>query len=789
MPYKLPPPDILEAAEAPAAPFLQISPAGGRALVVEYQMHPPIEVLSRPLHKLGGARIDPSLKGRERQITFTGLGLLTLDGGDSLRVKLPTGGSLGRVPVWSPNGARFAFTVDADDGIELWIGDPETGRVTRLGDLLINDALVPMRFSDDGQAFRWLPDGSLLVHLAVDQGPPPATPEVPSGPRVEDTAGKRSQMATFQDLLTTPLDEDLFEHFGTIQLAIVDPSSGRATEIGPRGIYTEAEPSPSGEYILVTELHRPFSYRVRYEHFSRTVKVWDRAGEIVAPIADLPVSDEIPRHGVHTGPRRAHWQENRPSSVVWAEALDGGDPTQPAEFRDRVMRLEIPSVEPEHLLDIKHRVVAWQWLEAVDEGLYTEWDRDRRWRSTHHIDLTAPEKAQKIIDISMNERYGDPGWPVTDVRPDGSRVVAQDRSRIFLAGQGQTPERALPFLRTLDLFTLDAEELFRCDDDFYESFVGFASPARDRIITRREAPTETTNYFLIEPGTGEREQITHFPDPHPQITGVDKRIVRYRREDGVELSAMLYLPPGYRPDNGERLPVLIWAYPLDYSDPDTAGQVMGSDRAFTRLRGATPLWMLMRGWAVLMDAKMPIIGDPETMNDTFIEQVVDAAKAAVDALDELGVADRERVAVSGHSYGGFMTASLMAHTDLFAAGVARSGAYNRSLTPFGFQTERRNYWEVPHIYQRVSPFTYAHQITAPLLLIHGEDDANSGTFPVQSERLFQAIQGNGGTARLVILPKEGHSYRARESVLHAIAETVEWLETHVGTSPLTKNKA
>lgn len=778
--YKLPPDDILAAADAPPTPFALLSPSRDRILFVEYQMHVPIEILARPFHKLAGARIDPALKGRQRLIRFTGFDIYALDRGENIRVELPEDRTLARFPSWAPDGSRFAFTADTDAGIELWVGEPETGRTERVGKILINDSLVPMQFFQRiPQPFDWLPSGSLVARLVAQQGEAPRPPAVPDGPRVEETAGKRSQMATFQDLLTTRLDEELFEYFATSQLAVVDPITGETTFVGNPGIYAEVEPSPSGEFLLVTELHGPFSYRVPYQYFSRTLAVWDLSGRAVARIANLPVADEVPRQGVPTGPRNPEWQQNRPSTVVWAEALDGGDPTLEAEFRDRVMRWHIPSGDAEQAFEVKHRLVALQWLESEDEGLYTERDRDRRWRTTYHIDFTSPDKRRPIIDISVNERYADPGWPVTWLRADGARLVVQDGSRIYLAGQGQTPERARPFLRTLDLFTLEVEEVFHCADDCYESSAGFASLQRDRILTRRESPTDPPNYFLVGVPSGGRMQITEFPDPHPQVTGVKKQMVRYKRGDGVDLSAMLYLPPGYDPQRDGRLPVLIWAYPLDYSDPQTAGQVTGTDMAFTRPSGASPLWMLMRGWAVLMDANMPIIGDPETMNDTYIEQVVDSAKAAVDVLVEMGVGDPARFAVSGHSYGGFMTANLLAHTDLFAAGIARSAAYNRSLTPFGFQTERRSYWEVSHIYQRVSPFNYAHQIAAPLLLIHGAEDNNSGTFPIQSERLFQAIQGNGGTARLVILPHESHAYLARESILHVIAETVEWLEAHV----------
>jgi dipeptidyl aminopeptidase/acylaminoacyl peptidase len=330
----------------------------------------------------------------------------------------------------------------------------------------------------------------------------------------------------------------------------------------------------------------------------------------------------------------------------------------------------------------------------------------------------------------------------------------------------------------MNLTTLRKERLFRCGDKGYEQFVSFAGASRGSILLRSESKTNPPNYVVLDVKSGKRKRVTDFPDTTPQVTRMSKELIRYSRKDGVALSGTLYLPPDYKP--GTRLPLLLWAYPLEYSDADTAGQVRGSSQTFTRLNGATPIFFALHGYAVLNDATMPVVGDPETVNNTYIEQITDSARAAIEKLDAMGVIDRKRVCVAGHSYGAFMTANLLAHSDLFAAGIARSGAYNRSLTPFGFQTERRSYWEATDLYTKISPFTYADRIKKPLLLIHGEADDNSGTFPIQSERLFEAIRGNGGTARLVLLPNEAHGYRARESILHTLAEMLDWADRYVG---------
>jgi dipeptidyl aminopeptidase/acylaminoacyl peptidase len=271
--------------------------------------------------------------------------------------------------------------------------------------------------------------------------------------------------------------------------------------------------------------------------------------------------------------------------------------------------------------------------------------------------------------------------------------------------------------------------------------------------------------------------LTDFKDPTPQIRGIKKQIVKYQRKDGVPLSATLYLPENYV--EGTRLPLLVWAYPLEFNDASTAGQVSANPSEFTRISGLSHLTLLTQGYAIMDDATMPVIGDPETMNDTFIEQIVDAAQAAIDKAVEMGVADGSRVGVGGHSYGAFMTANLLAHSNLFRAGIARSGAYNRTLTPFGFQSERRPLWEAKDVYANVSPFMYADKIKTPILFVHGENDNNPGTFPIQSQRMFQAVKGNGGTTRLVMLPYESHGYRARQSVLHTQFEMIQWLNRFV----------
>jgi dipeptidyl aminopeptidase/acylaminoacyl peptidase len=772
--YKLPPPEVVAMIDAAPAPEAELSPVGDAVLVVEAEAYPPITLLSEPVLRIGGIRVTPAINGRQRVRRFTGLSVQALARGSARRVALPDGSRIGW-PEWSYDGKRFAFERDLDDGIELWVGDTATATARAVGQVRLNDVL--------GEPFLWLSDGRrLLVRLVPGgRGKAPAAPRVPSGPVIEEVAGKLSQMPTFQDLIETPHDEDLFEYHGTSQLALVDTVSGQVTPLGEPGLVTNVETSPDGAHLLVSRVRRPFSRRVPYFYFPRTVEVWDLTGARVATIAELPVSDEVPRQGVPMGPRAVSWQPMTGSTVVWVEALDGGDPRRKAEHRDRVMSLAAPFREPRELHKLAHRFSGVDWTAKPGIALVSEFDRDRRWTTTWLVDLATPDRARKVFDLSAQDAYKDPGDPVLETRATGERVAVQDGDTIYLSGRGATESGDRPFLDAFDLRTLATKRLFRSGETSLERFVGFEKRLRRSILTRYESSTEPPNYFLVDLATNRRRQVTTYRDPVPGFAGVKKELVKYTRADGVPLSATLYLPPDYTP--GTRLPALVWAYPLEYSDAGTAGQVRGSAYAYPRLVGPSPIVFATRGYVVLMDATMPVVGDPETVNDTYVEQISADARAAVEFLDRRGVADPRRIVVAGHSYGAFMTVNLLAHTDLFAAGLARSGAYNRTLTPFGFQTERRSFWEARDLYMKVSPFTYANQINEPLLLIHGEADNNSGTFPVQSQRLFDAIRAHGGTARLVMLPHEAHGYRARESVLHTLAEMLEWADRYAKNRP------
>lgn len=771
-PYKLPPKEVIDIVNAPPPPRVSMSPTGEHILLADSEAMPSIAFMSQPLLRLAGTRILPKYNSRQVTAFVTGLTVKSVKDGSTRKIVLPEGAQLGSSR-WSSDGKWIAFTRYVDTGIELWVAEVETGEAKALTGPVINATV--------SSGFTWLPGSSQLLAYTImeKRGDPPKKPEIPAGPNIQESSGKFSKVWTYQDLLQTPYDEKLFKYYATSQIIEIDVVSGDSRKLAAPGVFLYADPSPDGKFLLVHEIKKPYSYSVPYRSFTHSLEIWDRDGNLIHILADLPVADEVPSRGVPTGPRSVEWRALKPATLVWVEALDDGNPEKDVPYRDIIMTLSAPfENKPGEVMKIKHRYAGISWLSIKGEALVTESDWKRRWRTTYLVNIDDPGKeAKKIFDLSTQDRYNDPGRPVSAVTRAGESILLQDKEWIYLSGSGASPRGDMPFLDKFNLKTMKKERLFQCSEGSYETFVDFVGESRKEIITRYESKTEPPNYYLVELKNKKRRALTDYKDPAPQLTGLKKQLIKYTREDGVELSGTLYLPPGYK--EGERLPCVIWAYPREYSDPKVAGQIRGSPHRFTFFRGTSQLFFVTQGYVLLDGAQMPVVGDPKTMNDTFVDQIVSSLKAAIDKMDSMGVIDPKRVGVGGHSYGAFMTANLLAHSDLLAAGIARSGAYNRTLTPFGFQSERRTLWEAPDIYFKVSPFMHAHKINEPILLIHGEADNNSGTFPIQSRRLFHALKGHGATVRLVMLPNESHGYSARESVLHVLAEMIEWFDEYV----------
>jgi len=782
--YQTPPADITKLVDAPLTPAVLFSPDKSVMVMLNRSDLPSIEELSRPELRIAGLRINPENFGPSRNNFFVGMKVKKLsDKKDYDITGLPATIQMSS-PAFSPDSKKFSFVQTFVDHLELWVVD-----LTTLGAKKISSHKVNSTMS--GSPYSWLATSTDILYLGAsnENKQAPVKSRVPAGPVVEENLGKKAPAATFQDLLKNPYDESLFDFYCSSQLILVS-LEGAEKSMGTPGIYSSFSPSPDGKLILTKVLQRPYSYLVTAFSFPTSVQVMDVNGNLKKKIIDIPLADNVPLgfNSTIKGPRAHAWRSDQPATIYWAEAQDGGDPKTKADIRDKVYQWVAPFAgTPVQLISLPLRYSGVTWGNDKIAWVYENWRSDRKER-VYEIDPSDPATKKTVFDFSTEDAYNDPGNVVMASNAAGYRVMVIQNNAVFLTGNGSSPEGDLPFLDKLDLTTLKKSRVWRCEAPNYEFVVSLLDAKKLSFATSRESLTENPNYFIRTADSKALTQLTSFPHPYPQIKDVKKQVLKYKREDGVDMTADLYLPPNYKKEDGP-LPTFVWAYPAEFKTKSAAGQVKGSPYTFTRINPLGPLFWVTRGYAVLDNASMPIVGEGDAEpNDTYVVQLVSNAKAIVDYGVSLGVVDRNRIGVGGHSYGAFMTMNLLAHCDYFKAGIARSGAYNRTLTPFGFQNEERSYWEAPEVYYNMSPFSYANKINEPVLMIHGEADNNTGTFPIQSERMYNAIKGHGGTARFVLLPYESHGYRGRESVLHTLWEMDNWLEKYVKGSTVLPDK-
>lgn len=819
--YQQPPAAMMQVMEAPAAPVGTLSPDRKWLLItVSDPRSTTIADLAEPAYFLAGSKVNPKPAIKIENVGIRSALIRSVQGNPEHVLAVPAGGRIGTIE-WAPDGSmlaytttaggrmalvlldpaanrthefkppsgrirdlswsrdarHLAFTVTTPAGVALWASDPAATRVTRLTASSINHV--------DGGC-NWIGGTPRLLcrmNVAGRGGEPPAS-DLPSGPIVQESYGRSSPARTYEYLLQNSRDEELFDYHYTNQLELVG-LDGTMTLIGKPGVHIVAQPSPSGAYFLVETVHRPYSYQLPLNAFPSRIEVWSPTGGLVREVVDTQQPEEAPsaRDAVLPGIRSVTWRTDAPATLVLVEALDGGDPKVSVAKRDRVSLLPAPFTSPPATLaETEYRYGGITWAFPDVAFLNERLSRTGKIR-TLLIDPSKPAGGTPRVlwERSGEDRYADPGTFVTMRAADGRNVPMRSTNGrwIYLGGAGASPEGNRPFLDRMEITTGKIERLWQSAAPYYETLIHLADNDAARIVTQRESVAEPPNFYLRDFRAGSSTQLTHLGDPAPWFATVQSQLITYKRDDGVQLSATMYLPPGYNKSQG-RLPFYFWAYPREFLSADAASQVVGSPYQFRRPPRQNHLLLLTQGYGVLDGPTMPIVSkDGKEPNDSYVEQLVADARAAIDKIVDLGVGDRERVGIGGHSYGAFMTANLLAHSRLFRAGIAESGAYNRSLTPFGFQAEPRTYWQAQEIYEQMSPFNYADKIKDPILLIHGQRDDNSGTFPIQSERLFAAIKGNGGNVRYVQLPLEPHGYSALETQRHVAWEMINWLDKYV----------
>ena len=777
--YRVPDPALKALVDAPMQPRSAVSPDKRWVAAFEWKWVASLEKIAAEELKLAGLRIAPAsfTRSRSRSRSYDSIALHDLDNGSRIAVEDLPAGRIG-APSWSSDSEYLAFTLERAGRNTLWLYDVEARKARELASLPLNSVLI-------STPYTWLPDASgLLINIAVNHGESLPEPSIEAiAPVIQETdPDSKAPVRTYQDLLQTPLDEERFTFLATGQLARVS-LDGEVEALGGPALVANFEPSPDTNYLLVEMIQQPYSYAVPYSRFPLLSQVRDADGRMVQRVADMPLAEDIPKgfDSVRIGRRSIQWRSDVAATLVWAEALDGGDMRTEVEHHDSVQAWPAPfEGEPEVLSKTEWRYAGMDWGHG-GLAMLTEWRFSDRKLRTWKISPDAPDEDRVLFqERSYNDAYNNPGTPVRGLSEFGTQVIHTiDGNAILLAGSGASPEGNIPFLDRHNFATGEMTRLWNSKAPYYERVSDVLDAAGKRLLTLREADDTQPNFFVRDLEADTLIQVSEFPHPHPDLTGIEKELVEYKRADGVDLSGTLYLPPGHTENDGP-LPVLMWAYPLEYKDASVAGQVRESPYEFNQISFWGPLPYLALGYAVFDDPKMPIVGVGDALpNDTFRGQLVASAEAAVDVLVERGVVDADRIAIAGHSYGAFMVGNLLAHSDLFAAGIARSGAYNRSLTPFGFQGEERDFWEAQPVYTAASPFFHAGKIDQPMLMIHGMEDNNSGTYPMQSERMFDALKGLGAPARLVMLPHESHGYRARASLLHMLWEQQQWLEIHL----------
>jgi len=768
--YKEPPAEISRLLDTPADEYLSPVRDTQLAIKMAYEPFTSLNTLAEDFLELAGSRINPVTSSIVVKNRFLYLKLYNYSKNSTVTIAESGADYILDYSV-SPSKHYLAVKMQKADGIYLSVYDLVKAKMIFQSPFKLNNVL-------DELAVQWVKnDGLLLMTVPEKRTPLKARTAEFIVPRTEESSGLAAKLRTYQSLLKDEYDRYLFEYFFTSQPVLLSLPQGKIGKIGKPDIYTVFDMSPDGKFINSKRINKPYSFAVPYYRFGNTREILNINGKVIKELVTKPVQEEIPVDGVEQGPRYYGWLPNHPSEICWLEAQDKGDPEIMVAERDWLYTSTAPFTGSNVKLRFKERLDEMEFFADGRRVMITEYDSKTEWKNCYIADLNGKVSNKEIFSLSENDKYAHPGTLLKSFNLSGQEIILEKNGFSFYKNSGYSPKGTRPALDAVNFSSGEKKRLFQSDSTAYERISNFWGKSSDSLVIVSESPEQPLNYYICDLKSGKRTALTGNQDNQPQLRSIKKELVNYYRADSLKLSGSLYLPPDYEP--GKKYPLVIWAYPREFTDAALAGQVSGTANNYLRFGGWSPLYLTLLGYVVLDNASMPVVGNVKERNDSFITQIVDNARAAIDYLDQRGIIDPKKVAVGGHSYGAFMTAVLLAESDLFKAGIAQSGAYNRTLTPFGFQSEKRSYWQAKEFYNRVSPFNNVEKLKTPLLLIHGEKDSNPGTYPIQSERMYAAIKGNGGTARLVMLPYEDHGYEAKESVKQMIAETVEWLNRYL----------
>lgn len=777
--YQKPSAEILALADYQRAPSVSMN-SKKEYLIFSYRnTYKTLDDLNQEEMRLGGLRINPITNISSSMTYVNNLKMRKINEKEIRDIKgLPQDAKIAYMS-FSPDEKYMAFTNTVSTGVELWLIHLESGSAKRICDANLNANL--------GSPFTWTADSkSLLCKNLPSTRPALIDPkkDLPKGPTVSNSDGSKSQNRTFQDLLKNKTDEINFENLVTSELNLIS-LDGTKTSFKKADMFISESYSPDGNYLMITKLEKPFSYIVPLSRFPQKSYVFDLSGKEIKLVNDVPLNEIMPKgfSSVRKGKRNMAWRSDKAAELYFVEALDEGDQAKKVDYRDEIFVWTAPfSESAKSIFKTKQRFAGVTWgnenLAIVSDMWY-----DTRNTLTYVMNPSnSNQVAKELYNRNYQDVYSDPGSFETKKNQYGRQCLAIENNKLYLIGDGFTAKGQFPFIDELDINTFKTKRIYTSNiPNKKEDILSIEDFKKGIALVQIQSKTDFPNYyFRTYSSNAKPTQLTFFTNPFESIKNVTKELIQYKRKDGVELTGTLYLPANYDKTKKEKLPLLIWAYPTEYKDKNSAGQNTQNPNEFTFPNYGSFVYWVSKGYAVLDDAAFPIIGEGKTEpNDNFMEQLIWNAEAAIEAVNNMGYINPKKVAVGGHSYGAFMTANLLTHSNLFACGIARSGAYNRTLTPFGFQSEQRNYWDVPEVYNTMSPFMNAHKMKTPMLLVHGDADNNPGTFTLQTERYFQALKGLGAPVRMVLLPKESHGYAAKENILHLLWEQDQFLEKYL----------